>query len=37
MEYLVKQQINLKFTYFSMRLIKHFTSFLMFGVKFVTE
>ena len=34
---LAKQQINFKFTYFSMRFIKHFTGFSMFGVKFVTE
>jgi len=37
MEYLVKQQISFKFTYFLMRLIKHFTSFSIFGVKYVTE
>jgi len=37
MEYLIKQQINFKFTYLLMRLIKHVTSISMFGVKVITE
>jgi len=36
MEYLVKQQINFKFTYVLMRLTT-FHQFSVFGVKFVTE